>query len=137
MADLIFYGCSRWLSVAVTERPRVRKNRYLIELECADRLALLPVPEAIARTVVKTTAGQCTPVSMDSDHEANGRHYLALQVSNRDLAERAADLLVQIPREWLYDRGAIDAQAIDDLARDPIASGISYLSQKVEEEAAA
>jgi hypothetical protein len=133
MADPVFYGRSRWLSVTVSEIPRARKHRFLLEVECAEGLALLPTPEAIVRTTVRDIAGPPLPLPLDAEFTGNGRHYLPLKLANRDLAVLAAETVLEAPGEWFYGRERLNDDDIHALCVDPIAAGLGDLKHFLKE----
>ena len=132
MVDPVFYGRSRWFSVTVSEIPRARKHRFLLEVECAEGLALLPTPEAIVRTAVRDIAGPSAPLPLDAEFTGKGRHYVAFQLANRDLAVIAAETVMEAPREWFYKRELPSDDDINALCADPIAAGLDDLKESRE-----
>jgi hypothetical protein len=132
MAEPLFRDHSRWRTITLI-KGSARKAPWVLELECAPGLALLPLAEATARAAVYAIAGPSAPVPMDAAHTGNGRNRLEFRLGSEPLAELAAKRLAEIPQEWTYNRDRLNDGDINTLACDPIVSGIGELAWRARE----
>ncbi|MDA9661372.1 hypothetical protein N9T35_00080 [bacterium] len=115
--------------VTVTKVTNARQFQWSLEVDTPPNKRLLPTAAA---TVVALVHDLCNgAVKYDSNSyfpSGNIRSYMHWRISDEGLARATAARLQHIPESWTCSGDMTDELAIDQLACDPIVSGLSELS---------